>query len=55
MPGDWLTLSDPYDIVKIPHGHCWVEGDNSASSVDSRSIGPVCYDSLLNLNALDAV
>ncbi|XP_048491073.1 uncharacterized protein LOC104902137 isoform X1 [Beta vulgaris subsp. vulgaris] len=41
MPGDWLTLSDPYDIVKIPHGHCWVEGDNSASSVDSRSIGPV--------------
>ncbi|KAL2924919.1 Mitochondrial inner membrane protease subunit 2 [Bienertia sinuspersici] len=38
MPGDWVP--DPFDTV-IPHGHCWVEGDNSSSSVDSRSIGPV--------------
>lgn len=41
MPGDWLSLSDSLDTVKIPPGHCWVEGDNPASSVDSRSYGPV--------------
>lgn len=54
MPGDWLSLSDPLNTVKIPQGHCWVEGDNSSSSVDSRSIGPVC-DSLFNFNALTFV
>lgn len=47
MPGDWLSTSDSYDTVKIPQGHCWVEGDNPASSADSRSYGPVS-DSLLN-------
>ncbi|KAL9242394.1 hypothetical protein vseg_016396 [Gypsophila vaccaria] len=41
LPGDWLRLPDTYDTVKIPNGHCWVEGDNSATSMDSRSFGPV--------------
>ncbi|CAO2822778.1 unnamed protein product [Amaranthus hypochondriacus] len=41
MPGDWLSVSNPFDTVKIPPGHCWVEGDNSAASADSRSYGPV--------------
>ncbi|KAK9706085.1 hypothetical protein RND81_07G103300 [Saponaria officinalis] len=41
LPGDWLRLPDTYDTVKIPNGHCWVEGDNSATSLDSRSFGPV--------------
>ncbi|XP_021741597.1 mitochondrial inner membrane protease subunit 2-like [Chenopodium quinoa] len=41
MPGDWLSLSDSHDTVKIPQGHCWVEGDDVASSADSRSYGPV--------------
>ncbi|KAL8152514.1 hypothetical protein V2J09_010274 [Rumex salicifolius] len=41
LPGDWLGLSTSYDAVKIPEGHCWVEGDNFSSSVDSRSIGPI--------------
>ncbi|GAB2266903.1 hypothetical protein Dimus_001892 [Dionaea muscipula] len=41
LPGDWLRLSSSYDAVKVPKGHCWVEGDNSASSLDSRFFGPV--------------
>ncbi|XVF55102.1 hypothetical protein PTKIN_Ptkin06aG0009400 [Pterospermum kingtungense] len=39
LPGD--RVGTHYDMVKIPDGHCWVEGDNSSSSVDSRSFGPV--------------
>lgn len=27
--------------VKIPEGHCWVAGDNQASSRDSRLFGPL--------------
>lgn len=41
LPGDWLRLSHRHDTLKIREGHCWVEGDNSASSLDSRSFGPV--------------
>lgn len=42
LPGDWLgTTHNSYDVRKIPEGHCWVEGDNSASSMDSRSFGPI--------------
>jgi len=29
------------EMVKIPLGHCWVEGDNSENSVDSNEYGPV--------------
>ncbi|XWS67224.1 hypothetical protein CRYUN_Cryun05aG0269500 [Craigia yunnanensis] len=39
LPGEWVRTH--YDVVKVPEGHCWVEGDNSASSMDSRSFGPV--------------
>ncbi|KAL9960131.1 hypothetical protein ACROYT_G033540 [Oculina patagonica] len=28
-------------IVKIPKGHCWVEGDNHSHSHDSNAFGPV--------------
>ena len=31
------------DVVVIPKGHCWVEGDNQETSVDSRKYGPVSY------------
>ncbi|XP_032228723.2 mitochondrial inner membrane protease subunit 2 isoform X2 [Nematostella vectensis] len=27
--------------VKIPRGHCWIEGDNSNHSMDSNTFGPV--------------
>ena len=27
--------------VKIPEGHCWVEGDNIRNSQDSNFFGPV--------------
>jgi inner membrane protease subunit 2 len=29
----------PY--VRIPQGHCWVEGDHRGNSLDSNSFGPV--------------
>ena len=29
------------DVVVIPAGHCWVEGDNQETSIDSRRYGPV--------------
>ena len=28
-------------MVKVPPGHCWVEGDSEAYSRDSNSYGPV--------------
>ncbi|KAK9061349.1 hypothetical protein SSX86_018530 [Deinandra increscens subsp. villosa] len=41
MPGDWVSVPLSYDAVKIPEGHCWVEGDNPTNSLDSRSFGPI--------------
>ncbi|KAL8132520.1 uncharacterized protein LOC141712105 [Apium graveolens] len=41
LSGDWVSSPYSNDVMKIPDGHCWVEGDNSASSLDSKSIGPV--------------
>ena len=34
-------LSGAGDVVVIPAGHCWVEGDNHKTSVDSRKYGPI--------------
>lgn len=43
LPGEWMQLPGSPEIIKIPEGHCWVEGDNAARSWDSRSFGPVSY------------
>ncbi|TYK24969.1 mitochondrial inner membrane protease subunit 2 [Cucumis melo var. makuwa] len=40
LPGDWVGTRQTYDVVKVPEGHCWVEGDNPECSMDSRSFGP---------------
>ncbi|EYU41884.1 hypothetical protein MIMGU_mgv1a021909mg [Erythranthe guttata] len=40
VPGDSVHLPS-FNTVRIPAGHCWVEEDNSACSIDSRSFGPV--------------
>ncbi|KJE97564.1 inner membrane protease subunit 2 [Capsaspora owczarzaki ATCC 30864] len=34
-----LSYKDPF--VKIPRGHCWVEGDNHIHSRDSNTFGPI--------------
>ncbi|KAL8260627.1 hypothetical protein R6Q59_028580, partial [Mikania micrantha] len=34
MEGDYISLA-----TKVPQGHCWVQGDNSAFTTDSRTYG----------------
>ncbi|CAL9204576.1 unnamed protein product [Musa hybrid cultivar] len=41
LPGDSMQIPDTSDILKIPEGHCWVEGDNKEFSLDSRHFGPI--------------
>ncbi|KAL1923399.1 uncharacterized protein VTP21DRAFT_8379 [Calcarisporiella thermophila] len=41
--GDLVRTLPPYpeSIVRIPKGHCWVEGDETFHSRDSNTFGPV--------------
>lgn len=42
IQGDIIaTLGYKRDIVRIPEGHCWVEGDHTGHSMDSNNFGPV--------------
>ncbi|CAD6209558.1 unnamed protein product [Miscanthus lutarioriparius] len=41
LPGEWIQIPGSLKLTKIPEGHCWVEGDNSARSWDSRAFGPI--------------
>ncbi|RZC41746.1 mitochondrial inner membrane protease subunit 2, partial [Asbolus verrucosus] len=42
VQGDVIaTLSYKSHVVKIPEGHCWVEGDHTGHSMDSNNFGPV--------------
>ncbi|XP_044500502.1 mitochondrial inner membrane protease subunit 2-like isoform X2 [Mangifera indica] len=40
-PVDWIGTHSSYDVVKVLDGHCWVEGDNPSSSMESRTYGPI--------------
>ena len=43
LPGDWFGIQKSYDVLRVPEGHCWVEGDNPSSSIDSITFGTVSY------------
>ncbi|CAB3220230.1 unnamed protein product [Arctia plantaginis] len=42
LQGDIVsTLGYKSQYVKIPEGHCWVEGDHTGHTLDSNTFGPV--------------
>lgn len=42
LEGDFIrTLGYKSRYVRIPEGHCWVEGDHTGHSLDSNFFGPV--------------
>lgn len=42
LPGDVVsTIGYKKQYVKVPEGHCWVEGDHTGHTLDSNSFGPV--------------
>ncbi|XP_073995279.1 mitochondrial inner membrane protease subunit 2 [Rhodnius prolixus] len=42
LEGDIIqTLNFSPKVVKVPKGHCWVEGDNASNSMDSNLFGPI--------------
>ncbi|KAH9845001.1 IMP1 Protease, mitochondrial [Teratosphaeria destructans] len=45
MPGDFVEVSvdgsGRRQVLQVPEGHCWVEGDNQMWSRDSRLFGPL--------------
>lgn len=36
-----MTRGYKNQIVRVPEGHCWVEGDHVGHSMDSNLFGPV--------------
>lgn len=42
LEGDVVsTLGYKSSFVRIPEGHCWVEGDHTGQTLDSNTYGPV--------------
>ncbi|XP_017774194.1 PREDICTED: mitochondrial inner membrane protease subunit 2 [Nicrophorus vespilloides] len=42
IEGDIIaTLGYKREVVRVPEGHCWVEGDHTGHSMDSNNFGPV--------------
>jgi len=41
MPGDAIYLIETGETKVIEEGHCWVEGDNQQSSLDSNIFGQI--------------
>ena len=39
--GRWSEETGNDDLVRIPRGHVWVQGDNLSNTVDSNKYGPV--------------
>ncbi|CAN0095336.1 unnamed protein product [Ascophyllum nodosum] len=40
--GDWVRpLGSRHDVLRVPQGCCWVEGDNPRVSGDSNQFGPI--------------
>lgn len=41
LPGDVIKLRHGEGMHYVPEGHCWLQGDNKATSRDSDAFGPV--------------
>jgi signal peptidase I len=41
LEGDFIIHRTNSSIVRVPQGHCWLEGDNASASIDSNRYGPV--------------
>ncbi|XP_068084769.1 mitochondrial inner membrane protease subunit 2 [Anabrus simplex] len=42
LEGDIIkTIGYKRPFIRIPQGHCWVEGDHTGHSLDSNTFGPV--------------
>ncbi|ETN61264.1 mitochondrial inner membrane protease subunit 2 [Anopheles darlingi] len=55
LQGDVIaTLGYKIPYVKVPEGHCWVEGDHTGNSLDSNTFGPVSLG-LVTARALQIV
>lgn len=41
LEGDYVTTERYSKQFKVPEGHCWIEGDNFKSSLDSHVFGAI--------------
>ncbi|XP_049879604.1 mitochondrial inner membrane protease subunit 2 [Pectinophora gossypiella] len=52
LQGDVVsTLGYKNQYVRVPEGHCWVEGDHTGHTLDSNTFGPVSLG-LVNARAI---
>ncbi|XP_038215352.1 mitochondrial inner membrane protease subunit 2 [Zerene cesonia] len=52
LEGDIVsTLGYKNQYVRVPEGHCWVEGDHTGHTLDSNTFGPVSLG-LINAKAM---
>ncbi|KAG7303216.1 hypothetical protein JYU34_011681 [Plutella xylostella] len=55
LQGDVVnTLGYKNQFVKVPEGHCWVEGDHTGHTLDSNTFGPISLG-LINAKAVAIV
>lgn len=55
LQGDIVsTLGYKNQYVKVPEGHCWIEGDHTGHTLDSNTFGPVSLG-LVNAKAVAIV